>query len=172
MSLQRWIGTGFLCASIASFLVACATSMLRATTFAETGADTCLSRVNDAVQGYVAQNGGRLPDSGSWMDQLSRNAATRETLTPSFLRPWYDAPVGFAFFDPLSGVELSRIENSDEVPLVFLSSKSEWNATGGIEDLALPTSGREYFLVLFCDGSVRRMPPEWRLETITLEVRE
>jgi hypothetical protein len=106
------------------------------------------------------------------MDQIAKYSGDRELLSPGFLRPWYDSPVGFAFFGQLSGVELSRIQNAGEVPLVFLSSEPEWNAVGAIEDLALPTNGREYFLVLFCDGSVRRMPPEWRLETIVLEISE
>ena len=116
-----------------------------------------------ALEHYAERNDGRLPIARTWMTDTGAHQPGR--------LPKREKGLGIAFFAPLSGVRLDAINDPSKVPMVFVSGMTTENANGSMEKLAFVGEGENRFTyVAFADGHVERMPYEWRLKTIVLEV--
>jgi hypothetical protein len=126
--------------------------------------------VGQQISIYARKNDGRFPDAATWMDDLGWHDKTAGDVLrgPKSQKKEF----GVAFFQPLSGLRPESIKNPETVPLVFLSTLNGRNANSNLETLAWLGNEKKYTWVCFVDGHVERMPHEWRLETIVLEVGE
>jgi hypothetical protein len=121
-----------------------------------------------AMSRYADGNDGHLPSAESWMNDLQPDFQSDIAFMMRKAQPtWRD--LGLVYFAPLSGSRLEDIEGRESVPLVFLSETVAPNAAGGLSLLAPLTEERRGFAVLFADGKVRIMPPDWRFETIVIK---
>ena len=132
-----------------------------------------LKRLANANALYAEDFDGRLPVAERWMDSIvSREGQypiAEETLIDPELSERKDGQYGFAFYQPLSSIEIASVANPQEVPMLFQSTLLERNATGDLSTLPdQPRNGHtNYFAAL--DTHVSSRKPPWPESPIVLK---
>lgn len=151
--LALWLGPLVATAVRAGFLEA-----PEARTY-EGGSSDNLKRIHRALLLY-AESEGALPDASGWMDaawtrlktaDLNEDEAKKQLRSPKAQGP---AEFGYAMNSELSQKDPLDPKLADE-PLIFESTKKEWNAHGKVADLALSPPGSWVTL----DGTVVESGP-------------
>lgn len=124
-----------------------------------------LKQIGLAHATYVEQNDGFGPPPDRWADALIAAEANLQILRPSH----FDLPLGggagqgspqqeerfaYAYFRPLGGMPIARVQDPGEVPQAFDSSDTRWNANGDLSLLPDPPRWLGTNLVLFLNTHV------------------
>jgi prepilin-type processing-associated H-X9-DG protein len=132
-------------------------------------------------QMYAGDYDDRLPLRDTWMDAIfPYSKSERIYLDPSLTKDGEEPPdgkYGFAFFDPLAGIDTKRMLEPEAVPLVFQSRPVERNTSGGLELLpdpprAQPGDKKGTNGVCFLDGHVKAFGADWPHGPIVMKVKE
>lgn len=132
-----------------------------------------LKRLANANALYAEDFDGRLPVAERWMDSIvSREGQypiAEETLIDPELSERKDGQYGFAFYKPLSSIEIASVANPWDFPMLFQSTLLERNATGDLSTLPdQPRNGHtNYFATL--DTHVSSRKPPWPETPIVLK---
>jgi hypothetical protein len=107
-----------------------------------------------AARIYATDNGDRFPVAGKWCDQFQNGL-----IPPTVLVCPLDQGkrrLSYAFNERLDGAESDKVD--PQTVLFFESNRDGWNVKGGRE--LVPTSAPHHggLVVVFADGSVRRVP--------------
>ncbi|MCH7904421.1 MAG: hypothetical protein IH944_07625 [Armatimonadetes bacterium] len=134
-----------------------------------------LKRLATANTLYAEDFDGRLPVAERWMDSIvSREGQypiAEETLIDPELSERKDGQYGFAFYKPLSSIEIASVANPWDFPMLFQSTLLERNATGDLSTLPdQPRNGHtNYFATL--DTHVSSRKPPWPESPIVLSFK-
>jgi prepilin-type processing-associated H-X9-DG protein len=128
-----------------------------------------------ALMLYTVDNGDRLPPAETWVDASWDYAmADRIYQDPSIVER-KEGEYGFAFFDPVSLIDLRTLVNPAGVPLVFQSVLMRRNAHSDLGTLPrIPRSFRGQKglnIIAFCDGHVKGYPPSWPERPIVVAIK-
>lgn len=134
-----------------------------------------LKRLANANALYAEDFDGRLPVAERWMDSIvSREGQypiAEETLIDPELSERKDGQYGFAFYQPLSSIEIASVANPQEVPMLFQSTLLERNATGDLTTLPDPARNGRVNHVALLDTSVRSWRPPLSESPIVLKFK-
>jgi prepilin-type processing-associated H-X9-DG protein len=118
---------------------------------------------------YSTDHDERLPMAETWMDVLVPYTKNIEFHDPSIKDRKPDEH-GFAFFEPLSGVDTRTVLDPDKVPLMFQSVLMGRNAHSDLSTLPAVPRERDRNHVAFVDGHVKGFPPTWPTSPITITI--
>ena len=119
---------------------------------------------------YAGDFDDRLPLRDTWMDATFPYGKSEQVYQDPSLSIDGKAPphgkFGFAFFEPLAGIDMTVVIEPEAVPLVFQSRPVDRNATGGLELLPNPPrsqSAKEEGTnaVCYLDTHVKEHGAEW-----------
>lgn len=131
-----------------------------------------------ALSMYAADWDGRQPSALAWMDAcrpyFRSGSETGPLRDEVFIDPNLDNrkenEFGYAFFQPLSGVDTALVDDPVHAPLTFQSKDLSWNAHGTLDLLPYRIRKMRGNVVSFMDGHAMFMPDSWRFETIVIVI--
>lgn len=116
---------------------------------------------------YLADFDGFGPSSETWADQLMPYVKNEYLFkSPRFneAQVMREDEYGYAYYRPLGGVHLDKVQNPEEVPLAFDSSDLRWNANGDLSLLPDPPRWDGKNLIAFLDTHVKAVEGRPRVE--------
>ena len=119
---------------------------------------------------YAEDWDGHLPLADHWMDDLVPYVKSEDIFVDSAFGDVDEGRYGYAFFDPVEGIEIVAVENAEEVPLVFQSTLSARNAHSDLSTRPKTSEGKRLF-VAFMDSHARYRPLEWPATPIVLIIK-
>ena len=122
-----------------------------------------LSNVKQQVIGaimYAADNDDRLPPAESWVDSTFPYVKNDLVYRDNLIKDRQPDQYGYAFFRPVSILDIATVYGPEKVPLTFQSIDLRRNASGDLSIRSLRPKGKGC-VVSFVDGHARFEPKAW-----------
>jgi hypothetical protein len=155
--VNPWIAYGAIAVTILFFFVLARTLPLRPLMAARRAAAmSCVKQLGLAALEYADDADGRLPEAEEWMDCTSAYAKS----LPIYRAPGLsgDGVFGFAFRRKLSDKTIDTVVDQGKVALIFDSTDTRRNASGGLDLLPNPPRYGGKNVVCVVDGHGKAIP--------------
>ena len=113
---------------------------------------------------YAEDHDNRLPLSANWMDSTFAYNKNEDTLHDPSLDD--KNAYGFAFFAPLSAIDLESVKNQDSVPMIYQSTQMQKNASGDLSDTRFSDDPQGGVYLVFTSGHAPFMRREHFLKLV------
>lgn len=121
---------------------------------------------------YTFDYDGRLPQTEQWMDDLEPYVHKSSVFIDYSIKDRQEDQYGFAFYEPVSGIDVEAVSNTSEVPLVFQSGLLRRNAAGLLWTLPNPPRNGKVNYVSFLDAHAKAVPSGWPRTPIFIRTDE
>lgn len=150
-----WILVWLLLAvSAVAYVKAAEKTALRSASFSR------LKMISIAHEIYTSDFDGYGPAPDSWADKLKSYCKDEYVFHSPHIGGAHDEDrdeFGYAYYRPLGGLSLDKVQSPAEVPLIFDSSDMRWNANGDLSLLPDPPRWDGKNLLAFLDGHVAQV---------------
>lgn len=110
---------------------------------------------------YTADNDEHCPSDYYWMDRILPYVKNKGLYEDPAMQNLEERQYGYAFFKPLSQIDVSTIADPMATPLIFQSTLLYWNATSDLSTLPKPPRYGGANIFAFLDGHGKAMTPTW-----------
>lgn len=117
---------------------------------------------------YAADHDNHLPLANNWMDATFAYTKNGTLYMDPELKDRKEGEYGFAYYLPVSGIDVGEVSNHAEVPLAFQSIFLHWNAYGFLSSVRMTNGGAN---VAFLDGHAKQMKEEWFQTPVQIKFR-
>ncbi len=119
---------------------------------------------------YATDFDEHLPPAETWVDVIEPYHKNDFITHDPSINDRKDDEYGFAFFEPVSGLDTRTVRDPDMVPMLFQSVLMARNAHSDLSTLpSIPRNGKANWVALL-DGHAKAFPPTWPNGPITIVI--